>query len=197
MRRVNLTLAAVLILVGGSVAADSQSGKIAIGAKAGLNVSDIVSDGIDSSPRLGIVAGVFATVPFGKLSVQPEVLYSMKGYDADKLDFTVELDYIEFPVLIRYDFRPRNGHVMIGPAISRRLNAKNSLGDDLKSWTAKTVFCIVGGGGFAFETSSGILGVEGRVTIGLSDTFDEDHAQVVCGERNINFSLMAAWSFDL
>lgn len=190
----------VSILLGGSAAANNQPGRIAIGAKAGLNVSDIISDGIDSNPKTGIIAGVFMKVSFGNFSIQPEVLYSMKGYDVDEADFTVEIDYYEFPILLRYDFGPRKGllpHLLIGPAVSIWQSSETSFGDKLVGWTENTVYCIVAGGGVALETSLGLLGIEGRVTLGLSDTFDEDHIMVLNGERNINFSLMGAWSFNL
>lgn len=199
MRRTILALLTISILLGGSTAANSQLGRIAIGAKAGLNVSDIISDGIDSNPKSGIIAGAFVKVSFGKFSIQPEVLYSMKGYDVDGADFTIEIDYFEFPLLIRYDFRHRNSvfpYLLLGPAVSRRYSSETSFGDELVGWTEKTVYCVVGGGGFALETSLGLLGIEGRVTLGLSDTFDEDHIMVLDGERNINFSLMGVWSFN-
>lgn len=152
--------------------------QITYGVKAGVNLADTsFSEGSDvpSSARVGPLVGVFATVPvWGRLSVQPEAIYSVKGASLDVFDLESHyiVDYLEVPVLVRVAVT-RRVHVFGGPSLAYRLRARNriefgssteeiDIGEEVESFD----FGIVGGAGVAF----GRWIVDGRFTYGLSDT---------------------------
>lgn len=98
-----------------------------IGVKAGLNVGYF--EGGDTggrSSRRGWSAGLFANLSlFGKWSLQPEVLYTQKGAkipghdELEEIITTVELNYFEIPVLMKYSMNrenPISPYLLVGPA---------------------------------------------------------------------------------
>ena len=80
-----------------------------IGVKAGLNLSNLKSDGIDNdNMRFGFHGGAYINLPLGNaFAIQPEVLYSTKGstakYNIDELDIhgknTFKLNYLDIPIM--------------------------------------------------------------------------------------------------
>lgn len=97
-----LVLAALL-----SVNLQAQN-RISIGAKAGLNVSNIYeSDGEASAdPKVGFAVGGFLHIPLGQFfGIQPEMMFSQKGYQTSGsllgMDFSSSRtsNYIDVPLL--------------------------------------------------------------------------------------------------
>jgi hypothetical protein len=98
-----------------------------LGVKGGINISDVdadvegLPDVIDS--KTGFVGGAFATFGLGSLfAVQPELLYSQKGFEASEGELSAQLgtNYFEIPVLLKAQFnlamlRPA---VYAGPVVS-------------------------------------------------------------------------------
>lgn len=82
-----------------------------IGIKAGVNGSNVWDEkGQDfrADPKVGFVGGGFLGIPIGKyLGVQPEVLFSQKGFQASdvilnsRYKFTRTTSHIDVPVLIQ------------------------------------------------------------------------------------------------
>jgi opacity protein-like surface antigen len=79
------------------------------GAKGGINLTDLSSDNFaKTSFRTGFHLGLLAEVPLSnKISIQPEVLYSTQGTEADVITFEgnlnidYNLDYFQVPVLAK------------------------------------------------------------------------------------------------
>lgn len=78
------------------------------------------------SSRQAVVAGGYATIPIGwRLAFQPELLYSPRGfrYRTGAGDFTLKMDYVEAPLLLRGSL-PRVGaavpYLYAGPAPALR-----------------------------------------------------------------------------
>lgn len=102
---------------------------IKIGAKGGINTSNILN--IDNSQmRFGFRAGGmvgFDLIP--KVSVQPEILYSLQGtgfdFDSDDFSYRWNLNYLLVPVLAKINIT-ENLNVQIGPSFNFLLNAKSS-----------------------------------------------------------------------
>ncbi len=91
-----------------------------IGVKGGINVANVdtnvedISDLIDS--KTGFVGGGFVTLGLGSLfALQPELLYSQKGFQVDEFGETVKFNtnYIEIPVLLKAQFKL----AMLRPAV--------------------------------------------------------------------------------
>jgi hypothetical protein len=82
--------------------------KIIVGLKAGLNyanVYDTKGDQFNADPRWGFAGGGFVSVPIGKyLGIQPEVLYSQKGFSAtnsilgNTYTYTRTTSYVDIPL---------------------------------------------------------------------------------------------------
>ncbi len=101
------------------VAAPLQA-QTTIGVKGGINVANVdtnvedISDLIDS--KTGFVGGGFVTLGLGSLfALQPELLYSQKGFQVDEFGETVKFNtnYIEIPVLLKAQFKL----AMLRPAV--------------------------------------------------------------------------------
>jgi len=130
-----------MILAAGAIAAgillpQTAAAGIRFGLKAGANVANVngnFSDNIsDWKTRVGFCAGIFIELNFGRiLTIQPEVLYTMKGADAaiDDGEITgtgkLRFDYIEIPILLKLRILPGPVHPFIfaGPAVGFNLKA--------------------------------------------------------------------------
>lgn len=90
--------------------------------------------------RIGAQAGVFATIPVrGAWSVQPELNYTQKGVrvetsfapvDGGPATFDLDLDYVEVPMLLRFDAaRNRTWHpfAVAGPSLGVRVRCQSDL----------------------------------------------------------------------
>lgn len=71
------------------------------------NVYDTKGDEFKADPKFGFVAGAFVSIPIGAiLGVQPEILFSQKGFKAtgvilgNTYEFTRTTSYIDIPLLI-------------------------------------------------------------------------------------------------
>jgi hypothetical protein len=91
-----------------------------LGVKGGINVANVstniadIEELVDS--KTGFVGGAFATFSLGSLfAVQPELLYSQKGFKAEEEGLSAELgtNYVEIPVLLKAQFKL----AMLRPAI--------------------------------------------------------------------------------
>jgi opacity protein-like surface antigen len=105
-----------------------SSNSLHFGIRGGLNLAAIVQDddapNFDTKMKPGFQAGVYLQLPITSgFSVQPEVLYSQKGYKADgtifgtDYDFRVTTNYIDVPLLAK--FTPiKNFGLVVGPQFS-------------------------------------------------------------------------------
>lgn len=145
------------------------------GLRGGLNFATLNTvDGADS--RTGLMVGGYFNikVPLSPISIQPEVLYSQKGYEAD--GGTIKLDYIEVPVLAKFDFvssGPVTPGVYFGPYLGFNVNAEADSGPfsgDIKDSIKDTDFGVVVGGGL--DVSKLHIGI--RYGAGLTKIFEDD-----------------------
>jgi hypothetical protein len=80
--------------------------------------------GLDSNASVrsstGFAGGFYLNFPVAKsLLIEPEVLYTNKGAGIEDTEITLNLNYIEIPVLLRYEFTPDNPgpFAYIGPYV--------------------------------------------------------------------------------
>jgi hypothetical protein len=139
-------------------------GKPNIGFKGGVNYSnvfDVKADEFNADPKFGFVGGLFLAIPIGKfLGVQPEVLYSQKGFKASgrvlgqAYDFRRTTSFIDFPLL--FTVKPSEGITLLaGPQYSFLFHQRDEFGnDDLVLDTEdqfnndnirKNILCFIGG----------------------------------------------------
>lgn len=131
-------LGAILCLTIGTISAqdkaDDKRDQLVFGIKAGANLSNVWDEqGSDfvADRKLGAVGGVFLAVPIGKyFGVQPEVLFSQKGFKGEgsllgfPYSFTRTTSYIDVPLL--FQFKPIPYFTLLaGPQFSYLLKEKN------------------------------------------------------------------------
>jgi hypothetical protein len=110
-----------------------------VGLKAGANFSALEFEGEAATEytdrKFGFIGGGFAVFPVsGPLAVQIEALFSQKGaeqsLDEVEVVLTLELDYLDFPVLARFN-APASGtmrlHVFAGPSFGYRMGARSKV----------------------------------------------------------------------
>lgn len=126
----------IVLLSGSVIYAQDLRDKFTFGLRAGMNVSnvwDTHAEDFSADPRLGFVGGVNVTIPLGKfLAIQPEVLYSQKGYRATgsvlgmNYELTHRADYLDIPLLLA--IRPASFiSILVGPQFSFHLYEKTTI----------------------------------------------------------------------
>lgn len=179
-----------LLTVAGVSSANAQS-PLSLGIRGGLNFANL--NNVDGSEaRTGFMAGAYFNfkVPMSPVSIQPEVLYSQKGYEAGGT--SVNLDYIEVPVLAKFGFMtagPVSPNVYFGPYFAFNINAEaegtlisGNIDDSIKD----TDFGVVVGG--ELDISKFNVGV--RYNAGLTKIAEDDS-----DGKNGVFSIVAGINF--
>ena len=163
------------LLFASAAPADAQT---RVGAKAGINLAEqsLGTDfgSVSADSRTGIVAGGFLHYPLGApFYLQPEVLYSSKGWSFD--DASLKLDYLEIPVLFGAAFPLENSAirptVFAGPEIGIQLSC-DAEGEDCGDGYKSLDFGLVFGGGVIWGLASFDLFLDGRYALGLTDVLD-------------------------
>lgn len=140
---------------------------VKFGIKGGANIANVNGNFSESladwKSSVGFCAGIFLELNFGRiLTIQPEVLYTMKGADAGtgKLKF----DYIEIPVLLKIRIPIGSIHPFIfaGPAFGFNLKAVLD-GIEVEDMP-KADYSAVLGGGLQLGRS---IHIDARYTMGL------------------------------
>lgn len=107
-----------------------------IGIMAGVNLAKISGDDVGSADnRTGFLGGVYVTFHVtNTFAIQPEAVYSQRGASEDlgtDASATFKMDYIDIPVLLRYDIPvvgPIRPFFVAGPAFG--LQVKCAVGVD-------------------------------------------------------------------
>src|SRR5512143_1888562 len=110
---------------------------VRMGIKAGANVANVNGNFADNvsnwKSQVGFCGGLFLELNLGRiLTLQPEVLYTMKGAEATVVEGTLtgtgklRFDYLEIPLLLklRIPTGPIHPFVFAGPAVGFDLSAK-------------------------------------------------------------------------
>lgn len=196
MKKLILSLA----LVASAAAANAQT-TTRFGIKAGANYTKFSGDNLGNIEyKFGAVGGLAANIGLSEsLSIQPELLYSMKGAelkDAPLNDYNFKLNYLELPILFRYTLNDGKGpFVQAGPQIGYLLNSKLSDGDGDEIKIDNDSFQKMELGyaaAIGYQTEMG-LSIEGRFNGGINsigkdnDSYDQ--------QRNRVFSVQLGYMF--
>ena len=187
MKKVILSLA---LVAGIAATANAQA---RIGLKAGGSLTNLVgSDVSNASNKLGFHGGLVANLAFSDvLSIQPEVLYSMKGYqDSGNSKNKANLNYIDVPVMLQYN---ADGLFFeAGPQVGFIASAKTTDGtndNDIKGLIRSVDFGYAVGLGYKLE-SGPMLGL--RYNGGITSAF-KDIANTTVKARNSAFQLYVGY----
>jgi len=191
-----------IFLLSGLIIATAPDAQAQLGIKAGLNSANFndTDDSYDS--RMGLMAGLtydFA-IPMSPISIQPGVFYTQKGAEAsaEGVEGKVKLDYVEIPVVAKFDFILDNPmltpHVYVGPYVGFNINAESelsseagSIGGDIDDVVKGTDFgVVVGAGADITQFNIGLRYSAGLTNIAEDDAFD--------GKNGV-FSIVAGINF--
>ena len=134
------------------------------GVKAGLNyanVYDTQGEQFNADGKFGFAGGGFLSIPIGKfMGIQPEVLFSQKGFQATgsllgfDYKYTHTANYLDIPLM--FSLKPAESiSIMAGPQYSYLISQKNDFTSTIYSDSQeqefnndnirKNTFCFIGG----------------------------------------------------
>lgn len=161
-----------------------------------------VSD-VSTGRRSGYTVGGFLLFDFaGPFALQPELRYIQRGYTVDvtvsgfgqefSANGTLKLDYIDVPVLARFDF-PSAGvtpHVLGGPTVGFNISAEQETEaagqtgtEDVSDSVSGTDFGLEVGAGLDFSLGAGTATIDARYGLGLSDLPDTEDTDMSLKNR--------------
>ncbi len=144
--------------------------KIMFGLKAGLNLSNVYDaqgQQFKANPKLGMAAGIFMAIPMGKfLGIQPELLFSQKGYQGEgsllgsSYSYNLTTNYLDIPVMLTFKASPLIT-LLFGPQYSYLISQKYVFNSALINLDQqqqfnnenirKNTLCMTGGLDFNFD----------------------------------------------
>ena len=157
----------------------AQSQKIAIGIKAGANLTKVTGKAFKEEFDLGYHAGAFAEIELNKSwGIQPEVLFNQvntnraSGIDSifnnwQENTSSIQLNYLTIPILLRVNINSLIS-LNFGPQFGILLNKNESLWSNGKTAIKSGDLSAVGGVTFSLRS----LRVFGRYVIGLNNIND-------------------------
>ena len=166
------------------------AGGVSFGIKGGFAVSGITETPEEweqaKKMKPGLVLGLVMPYEWDNgFALQPELLYAEKGAGANlyegyvDVDVTLNVNYIEIPLLAKYTFRRDSSfrpNIFAGPffaySLSSELKASVgifSAGIDFSSLTHVTDWGAILGAGFAVKTKNGVVTFDARYTRGFTN----------------------------
>jgi outer membrane immunogenic protein len=184
----------ILILLALTLSFGLIHAQTVFGVKAGMNISRITGDDayVSADSHLGFHAGILTRLYLTESFIlQPELLYTQKGYNHKYLDDDVEhrirnsFDYVELPALIKFNIDA--GTVALQPyagvAVSYLVNAKSKetvSNDDVSITYNRDVKDDVNTLGFGFLVGADVVVAEkflagGRYNFGVSNIYKKGY----------------------
>lgn len=178
--RTFLRISALTALAVGAVALTAQAqGSKQFGLLAGVGFAQMSGDdldGLSTGTRTGFVGGFYFALPVTpRMAIEPELLYSMKGMKLDDFGIDLNNDYIEIPVLFKYNFNDAGGpYLLAGPAVAFSISCNETDGStDLSCENDGLTTATTFGGVLGLGFQKNRFGLEGRYDFDFGDAFDE------------------------
>jgi len=183
--------------------------ELKLGFKIGANISNVYdSQGEDfvADPKIGFVIGGFVSIPIGMyLGIQPEVLFSQKGFMAtgkilgSPYEFTRTTNYLDVPIFI--SFKPVESlTILAGPQYSYLMKQSDAFTSSLVSTLQeqefnndnirKNTFSFIWGA----DVNLGSLVIGGRVAWDLSNN-NGDGTSITPRYKNYWYQLTLGFRF--
>ena len=205
--KITASFATFALLIGFALPMTSQAqSPIDIGVRGGLTQATFYGDDVSSNDfRPGFTGGAFLNYQVNEaFSVQPEVLYSVRGAknhfnEAGNLeDVRVRQDVIEIPVLFKLSapLSPITPRLYAGPALGFLTNSEID-GNDADDAFGDVDFSGVVGGEIAFAVNKGPLSeiaLDGRYNVGIVELgdvqgFESVSTSAFTGSLSLSFNL--------
>lgn len=160
----------VFLFLVASFSAFSQA-EVSLGLKAGVNLSKLNTDDVETSNITAFHGGAFALFKFTKIGIQPEFLFSQQGSSIDDVNGSPEdlkMSYITIPVMLKF-YLAAGFNIQAGPQFgflnSAELKGVNNVEEGLASSDMSANV------GVAWDAPFGLV-LDARYNIGLSDVND-------------------------
>jgi len=170
MRKLFLMIFSITLIAINSMAQGDRS-KLAFGMKIGLNMSNVYDskgEDFNADSKIGFAGGVFLAVPIGDyFGIQPELLYSQKGYKTSgsvlgyDYSLTRTSDFIDVPILFALKPSPFVT-VLLGPQYSYLVKQKDVFDNPISNVIVEQEFNTN-------NLRKNILGFIGGVDVNISD----------------------------
>lgn len=149
------------------------------GTKAGINLANMTGkDANETSMMIGFSVGGFASIGLSEaFSVQPELMYSIKGSSSASKNFS--LSYLDVPILAKYNISDEI-HVELGPQIGLLMAASYD-GNDMKDWFKGLDLGLAVGGGYTLESG---IDLSLRYITSLSSIGEDRDTKVITYDSN-------------
>jgi hypothetical protein len=193
-----------VFLISGFICLSTTNAQAQLGIKAGYNSANFNDTDASTDSRSGFTAGLTYDfgIPMSPITIQPGVFYAQKGVSSSGEigNGEIKLDYIEIPVVAKFDFILDNPlltpHVYFGPYLGFNINAEaegsldgsdGSSSVDISDETKGTDFgVVVGAGADITKFNVGL-----RYSAGLTDIAENDN---IDGKNGV-FSIVAGINF--
>lgn len=152
MKNILLIIATVFAMANISIAQENETDfreKLQFGAKIGANYSNVYDtkgEEFKADPKFGLAAGGFVAIPIGKyIGLQPEILFSQKGFQATGVilgstyKITRTTSYIDIPLF--FALKPSEFiTVLAGPQFSYLIKQNDSFSSSPTSYDQEQEF---------------------------------------------------------
>ncbi|MBN1575621.1 MAG: PorT family protein [Chitinispirillaceae bacterium] len=225
--KLSLRCAAVVMACAFFVGSASAVG-LSFGLKGGLNLAKpwggdknnpmFAAEGLTMKPGM-VAAAAWDINIVEKFSIQPEILFSMKGAKNKVGDIIIvtQFNYIEIPILLKLNI-PLGivvPNVYAAPALGIRagVGGATKAGDEKVDFTEETVdlikdqsgavdFGLAMGAGVNFKAGPGSIVLDLRYTLGLLKIAkltqeEKDAGAILPKEKNGAFSIMVGYMFEI
>jgi hypothetical protein len=159
-------LLVLLLVVGFAVQANAQV-QVALGLKAGVNISKFDAEGAEN--YTGIHGGAFALFKLTKIGIQPELLFSQQGMKFKNVTTeTYKTSYVNIPVMIKL-YLVAGLNIQAGPQFGFLTAADAKADGDFKDKLKSSD--ISANIGLGWDLPFGLM-IDARYNLGLSDVSD-------------------------
>jgi hypothetical protein len=170
---------------------------VTIGLKGGINMASVTgADAGSPDKRTGLVGGVFANVDLMAINIQPEILFSQKGFKQKEggQTLTGTYEYIDLPVLLKFPLgKIIVPSIYVGPSLGILLSSEWELAGEsvsMDDYTERTDFGLV----FGVDVKTPVkLSFDARYSMGLK-TFSKEISGVTPELKNSVISFMVGIS---
>ncbi len=210
--RTKFIYTAILAVMIATTGAFSQV-KLSLGFEAGLNLANAnITPTVTTSGKTGFLVGGLLDINFSRnFSVVPGVRFITKGYvqsftdaNGNNITETVNLNYLEIPVLLRVEFplTEVKPYIFAGPELGFNMSATaddvgggQSTSTDVSTNVSGTDFGLLFGGGVGFKVTSKIdLFASFGYSLGLSNILKNNTNATI---KNTGIQLTAGAMFHL
>ena len=173
------------------------------GLKAGATLSDFSGDIEHNERKLGFCGGLFLNYAVNEIfSVQPELLFVMKGTKHEQLENTAyHLTYFEIPVLVKLSL-PTDAafvpHAFVGPSFGFLMDATEeytNIENDVKDYFNSLDYGMVVGTGFDFMIGTGRLLLDFRYTFSMTNILEEEENEDDDELKNTGLTIMVGYGY--